>query len=180
MELFGYTMETLYLYGLIIGGILTFVYILMSDLLEGMFEVLSDTFFNPTLVLSFVTILSGTGFVLEKVTGLHSLLILAGSVVSALLLVTLLNVFVLVPLSSAEESNTYALEDLQGRIGKVIISIPPDGFGEVLISGTSGNIAKSAKSLENVPIAEGTEILVIDIESGVLHVTPYERASFNV
>lgn len=180
MELFGYAMETLYLYGLIFGGILTFVYILLSDILEGIFEVLSDTFVNPTLILSFITLLSGTGFVFEKVTDLNSFLILAGSSVSALLLVTLLNVFVLVPLSSAEESNTYTIEDLQGRIGKVIISIPADGYGEVMISGNSGNIAKSARSLDNTPIAEGTEILVIDIEKGVLHVTPYESASLNL
>ncbi|WP_349408442.1 NfeD family protein [Pseudalkalibacillus sp. SCS-8] len=180
MELFGNTMETLYLYGLIIGGILTFLYILLSDILEGIFEVLSDSLFNPTLVLSFITLLSGTGFVMEKLTSLNSLLILAGSTVTALVLVTLLNIFVLVPLSSAEESNTYAVEDLQGRIGKVIITIPVDGYGEVLISGNGGNIAKAAKSLDNTLIKEGTEILVIDIDNGVLHVAPYEGASIHM
>lgn len=180
MELLGYTMETIYLYTLIIGGSLTFLYILMSDMLEGVFEGLSETYFNPTLVLSFVTLLSGSGYILEKITGLNSVLILITSILSALLLVTLLNVFVLIPLSSAESSNTYAMEDLQGRVGKVIISIPADGFGEVLISGNSGNIAKSAISLDHQPIAEGSEILVIEIQDGVLHVTPYENASFNI
>ncbi|WP_261130351.1 NfeD family protein [Bacillus sp. Marseille-Q3570] len=180
MELFGYPIETLYLYGLIIGGCLTLIYILMSDVLEGIFEVLSETFFNPTLILSFLTIFSASGYLLEIMTGMNSWIILVVSALLAFLFVTLLNVFVLIPLSSAEESNTYAIEDLQGRIGKVIISIPADGYGEVLISGNSGNIAKSAVSLENEPIEAGSDILIIDTKDGVLHVTRYEQDTFNV
>ncbi|MGP4078685.1 NfeD family protein [Pseudalkalibacillus sp. R45] len=180
MELFGYPIETLYLYGLIIGGCLTLIYIVMSDVLEGVFEVLSETFFNPTLILSFLTIFSASGYLLEIMTGMNSWIILVVSALLAFLFVTLLNVFVLIPLSSAEESNTYAIEDLQGRIGKVIISIPADGYGEVLISGNSGNIAKSAVSLENEPIEAGSDILIIDTKDGVLHVTRYEQETFNV
>lgn len=180
MELFGFSIETIYLYGLIIGGCLTFIYILLSDILEGVFEVLSETFFNPTLILSFITIFSACGYLFEIMTGVHSWLILIISGLLAFLFVTLLNIFVLIPLSSAEESNTYAMEDLQGRIGKVITSIPSDGYGEVLISGNSGNIAKSAISLDNRPIEADSEILIIEIKDGVLHVTPYESSSFNV
>ncbi len=113
-------------------------------------------------------------------TGVHIWLIKIISGLLAFLSVTLLNIFVLIPLSSAEESNTYAMEDLQGRIGKVITSIPSDGYGEVLISGNSGNIAKSAVSLDNRPIEADSEILIIEIKDGVLHVTPYESSSFNV
>ncbi|WP_408007592.1 NfeD family protein [Pseudalkalibacillus sp. A8] len=180
MELFGFSMETIYLYGLIIGGCLTLIYILMSDILEGIFEVLSETFFNPTLILSFITIFSACGYLFEIMTGMNSWLILIVSVLLAFLSVTLLNIFVLIPLSSAEESNTYAIEDLQGRIGQVITSIPSDGYGEVLISGNSGNIAKSAVSLDDQPIKAGSEILVIETKDGVLHVTPYESSPFNV
>ncbi|WP_221566742.1 NfeD family protein [Alkalihalobacillus sp. TS-13] len=180
MELFGYPIETLYLYGLIIGGCLTLIYILMSDVLEGIFEVLSETFFNPTLILSFLTIFNASGYLLEIMTGMNSWILLVVSALLAFLFVTLLNVFVLIPLSSAEESNTYAIEDLQGRIGKVIISIPVDGYGEVLISGNSGNIAKSAVSLDNEPIEAGSDILIIDTKDGVLHVTRYEQETFNV
>ncbi|WP_088049938.1 NfeD family protein [Virgibacillus dakarensis] len=175
MEVLGYPLETVYLFGLIIGGGLVFIFILLSDVLEGMFEFLSSSIFNPTLILAYVTILSAAGYILEISTSLHSLIIFIISLVLAFVLVVLLNVFVLIPLSSAEASLAYTEEDLIGRVGKVITSIPEEGYGEVVLSGKGGNIAKSAKSFEGQPIAVGTEVLVIDIKGGVVYVSVYEH-----
>ncbi|MDC3414412.1 hypothetical protein NC797_08220 [Aquibacillus sp. 3ASR75-11] len=174
MEILGYSLETVYLFGLIVGGCFTFIYIILGDVLEGMFEFLSDGIFNPTLVLSFITFLSASGYLLEISTSLNSLLILVIALVLAFILVILLNVFILIPISSAEESLVYSEDDLKGRMGKVIVSIPEDGFGEVFLSGKSGSISKSAKSFEDQPIREGTEVLVVDIADGVLYVSPRE------
>jgi membrane-bound ClpP family serine protease len=97
------------------------------------------------------------------------------SVVLSFILVILLNVFVLTPLSAAEESIVYSNESLKGRVGEVIITIPVDGFGEVLMKSTSGTIAKSAMSFNNHPIQQGEKVLIIDVQNGVLYVTPYEE-----
>lgn len=86
----------------------------------------------------------------------------------------MLHLFVLVPLSSAEESLTYREDDLRGRLGKVITAVPVDGFGEVLIEGIGGTISKSAISFENEQISYGTVVLVVDVKNGVLSVTPHE------
>ena len=51
--MFGLSVQTVYLYGLIICGSLTFLYILFSDLLDGLSEAIP--FFNPTLLFSFLT-----------------------------------------------------------------------------------------------------------------------------
>lgn len=175
MELFGVPIVTVYLYGLIISGILTFIYVLFADVLHV------DTgdgglhFLNPVLVFAFMTILSASGYLFERLSSLHSLLILAISAVIAFILVTLLNVFVLVPMSSAEESLAYQESDLRGRIGTVITPIPTDGFGEVLIESASGRIAKPASSFDGGEIANGTRVLVVQVKDGVLQVTVHQE-----
>ncbi|OIJ13656.1 hypothetical protein BKP37_10300 [Anaerobacillus alkalilacustris] len=175
MELFGYSLETVYLFGFIIGGSLTLLYILFGDLVEGIFESFSEGPINPTLILSFITIFSSMAYLMEKFTTVHSLIIFIVSLVTALILVTLLNVFVLIPLSQAEATLAYSDEDLRGRVGKVIISIPEDGFGEVLIQGKGGNISKSAVSFEKKAIQYDEDVLVIEVKNGVLHVLPHEK-----
>lgn len=170
-----HTLEVIYLYGLIIGGILTFLYILFSDFLDGIFDFSPDGIFSPTLILSFVTLLSATGYLLEKLTSVNSILIGVMAIILALGFTSLLNIFILVPLASAESSIAYSEEDLKGRIGKVITSIPTDGFGEVVIQGIGGTISKSAISFENEEIPYGTVVLTIDVQNGVLHVTPHEQ-----
>ena len=172
MELFGAPIESIYLITLIISGVITVLYILFGDFLEGVAE--ATHFLNPTLILAFLTFFSASGYLWEVLTPLNSLLIILISILIGILLDTLLNVFVLIPLSSAEESLVYTEESLKGRIGKVILSVPKDGFGEVVIESNSGNIAKPAASFDDLPIPEGRQVLVIDIKSGVLYVTPHE------
>lgn len=175
MELFGYALETIYLIGLIAGGTLTLLYILFGDLLEGVFDAVSEGPINPTVVLAFVTIFSSMAYLMERLTSVHSLLIIVVSLVTALIIVTLLNVFVLIPLSQAEATMAYSDEDLQGRVGKLITSIPVDGFGEVLIQGHGGNIAKTAASFDQEAISYDTDVLVIEVKNGVLYVIPHEK-----
>ncbi|MDN4525632.1 NfeD family protein [Fictibacillus fluitans] len=176
MELMGYPMETVYLTGLIIFGCITFLYVLVSDLIHGAFDVFSHIL-NPTLLLSFFTLWSAGGYILEMLTPLGSWLIMGVAAGASFVLVTLLNIFVLIPLASAEASLNYSEADLRGRIGKVITSIPTNGFGEVFIEGISGNIAKTAVSLNNEPIGQGEKILIVDVKTGVVHVLPYEQAA---
>jgi membrane-bound ClpP family serine protease len=175
MELFGYSLQAIYLFCLITGGILTLLYILFGDILEGIFEILPDGFLNPTLILSFITFLSSSGYLFEKLSNLNSFIILLISIVIALILVIFLNVFVLIPLSSAEESLAFKEEDLKGRVGKVIISIPKNGYGEVIIEGNGGTIAMSATGFENESIPYESKVLVIEVKESVLYVSPYDQ-----
>ncbi|WHY76762.1 NfeD family protein [Neobacillus sp. WH10] len=176
MEPFSIPLETIYLYGLIISGVLTVLYVLFADVFH--FHGAGDGglhFLNPVLIFAFVTILSASGYLFEKLSSLHYLLILAISAVIAFIVVTLLNVFVLVPLSSAEESLVYKESDLRGRIGTVITSIPADGYGEVLIESTSGRIAKPASSFDGDQIPNGSRVLVVQVKNGVLEVTVHHQ-----
>ncbi|MGG7621033.1 NfeD family protein [Bacillus coreaensis] len=169
MELFGYPIQTIYLTTLIVSGAFTVLYIFFGDIAEAALD------FLTTLILAFLTFLSASGYLLELITSLNSLVILFISIVIAFILDILLNIFVLVPLSSAEESLVYTSDSLKGRVGTVLIPIPQDGFGEVVIKSSSGTISKPAVSFENEVIAEGQKVLVIDVKDGVLHVAHYEK-----
>lgn len=172
MTLFGTPIETIYLTLLIIAGSLTVLYLFFGDVLESIGEAVG--FLNPVLILSFITFFSASGYVLEFITPFHSLLIIAISIILAMLLDTLLNVFILIPLSSAEESLSYTEESLKGRVGKIIIPIPENGFGEIVIESKFGVISKPVASMENETMAEGLQVLVLEVEKGVLYVVPYE------
>lgn len=177
MELFGFPIETIYLYALIISGALIILFLFFGDLLGGIGEIAG--IFNPVLILAFITFLSASGYLLEMLTSLNSMLILGISAVLALLLDILFNVFVLVPLSSAEESLAYTEDSLRGRMATVLISIPENGFGEIMIESYSGRISKPAASFDNVPIQEGQEVLVVETKNGVLYVLPKDRIDLN-
>lgn len=173
MTLFGTSIESIYLIFLLIAGGLTILYLFFGDILEG----IGDTFgfLNPVLILSFFAFLSATGYVLESTTSLSSILILLLAAGIAFLLDTLLNIFVLIPLSSAEESLSYTEDSLKGRVGKIIIPIPENGFGEIVIESKSGVISKPAAGFDNNIIPEGAKVLVLEVKKGVLYVVPYEN-----
>lgn len=173
MDIFGLSIEALYLTVLLIAAGVTILYLLFGDFLEGIAE--ATGFLNPTLILAFVTFTSASGYIFELLTSFNHVLIISISVIIAIFLDVLLNVFVLIPLSRAEESLVYTTQSLRGRVGDVIIPIPEDGFGEVIIKSTSGTIAKSAVSFENKAIAEGEKVLIIEVKDGVLKVLPYEN-----
>ncbi|MBM7703985.1 hypothetical protein [Metabacillus iocasae] len=172
MEIVGLPIQTLYLYILIISGSLTLLYLLFGDMVDGIFEAVP--LFNVALIFPFFTIFSASGYLLEAASSFSTVLIAILSFVVALILVILLHLFILVPLRSAEESLVFTEESLRGRIGKVIVSIPEDGFGEVIIEGVSGTISKPAFSYRNVPISSDTKVLIIEAEKGNVAVVPYE------
>ncbi|WP_399201794.1 hypothetical protein [Sutcliffiella deserti] len=172
MTMFGMEMVSLYLWGLIIFGSVTLIYILLSDVVDGIFDVIPV---DPALILSFFTVFSASGYLLEKFSPFSDWLVLGAASLIAIGLVTLLHFFVFVPIRSAESSLGYSDEDLKGKLAKVIISVPQDGFGEVVLSIGGSTVSKSAQSFDNEPIPYDTEVLIINVQQGVVFVTPYEK-----
>ncbi|MEH7662614.1 hypothetical protein V7193_06240, partial [Bacillus velezensis] len=144
MDIFHLPLETVYLYTLIISGSLTLLILFFQDVFHGLSEAIPVSFLNPALILSFLTIFSASGYIGEIAAPLSSSVIALLSFVLSVLLVSLLHFFVLVPLSSAEESLAYRETDLKGRVGRVITSVPKDGYGEVIIEGIGVAISKSS------------------------------------
>ncbi|CAM5537924.1 Membrane protein YuaF OS=Lysinibacillus sphaericus OX=1421 GN=LS41612_15775 PE=4 SV=1 [Lysinibacillus sphaericus] len=57
----------------------------------------------------------------------------------------------------------------------MIVPIPEDGFGEVVIETTSGMIAKRAAGYDNEVIDYDSTVLVVEAKEGTLFVRAYEK-----
>lgn len=176
MELFGMPIIQIYLYVLIIAGIITIIYVLFSDVAEGIGE--TSPFLDPAVILSFITFTAAAGYLLEHLVDLSSMIILLIALAIAVVLDLLLYFFILLPLSTAEVSLAYSDDSLTGQVGKVIVPIPENGFGEIVIETVNGLISKRAAGYENTTIEYGKEVLIIEVKEGTFIVKEYEPFRF--
>jgi hypothetical protein len=87
------------------------------------------------------------------------------------MLAILFNLFILTPLQHTEESTAYSEEDLEGEYGEIILSIPAEGFGEIVVRLDSGTIAKTATSMDGKPISAGATAVIMKIENNIAYVS---------
>lgn len=172
-------LQSIYLYSLIIAASLTILYLLFGDVFDsiiGIGDITPGSIINPVVILSFIAILSGLGYILEINATLGSLINFIIAVVVAFVLVSLIHFFILLPLSKAEQSTAESIRDLIGKDGEVITTIPTNGVGEILILSQLGSTGNIATSVTNEVITEGTTVLVIDVtDEAVLVVSPYKN-----
>lgn len=168
----GLALETVYFYGLVIAGSITLLYVLFSDALDAVFGVAPGALLSPTVALSFVAVLSGAGYSFESLTDLSSINAFVLSVIISFLSVTLIHVFILVPMTKAESSISFSMKDLVAQEGEVIVTIPKDGFGEVMFKTKMSIYSYPAISENNEVMDEGTQVRVrtVDVTEGVVTV----------
>lgn len=126
------------------------------------------------MILAFITIFGAIGYLVEVGTNWNSVLILSIATIFSLIFVTILNVFVLVPVKSAEQSLAYTNESLIGRKGKVSVTIPKDGYGQVVIESKTGIITKAAISETNEEVEFKQAVIVTGVKRNTLIVATSE------
>lgn len=175
MEIFGQPIEVIYLIILICGVGLTFLYIFVGEILEGLFDIAGDGVFNPITIIGYITLFGGIGYIGEVLGFVSSGLMLAVNLLLSAVIIVLVNFYIILPMKRSEKNMSSSIHDLKGRVGEVYTSIPADGFGEVIIRRTHGTVSKPAKSFDGDPLKEGLSVLIIDIdEEGVLLVSAYD------
>ncbi|MDQ0429694.1 hypothetical protein QOZ98_002522 [Planomicrobium stackebrandtii] len=167
MAVFGLPMEQLYMYVLLASGALTVLYVFFGDIadLKGGLPV-----FNLTVILAFIIFGSAIGFLMETATELSEWAILAISGGAATILTMVLYFLILLPLSAAESLSAYSEEPLPGQMANVIISIPVDGYGEVVLENCAGMISKRATGYNNEAISQDEKVLIVEVNDGTLYV----------
>lgn len=171
--LFGFSLTAIYMTILIVIGCCTVVYLFFADLADGAAE--GIPFFEPAVMLSFITFTAAAGYVLETFTSLNSILNVILAMFLAVIGSVLLYYFLLVPLRSAEVSTAYTDASLEGQTAKVIVPIPLDGFGEIVIETVNGMIAKRAASYHETKIPYGMQVLIIEVRESTAYVAIYEK-----
>lgn len=175
MIVFGLSMEQLYMYILLAAGALTVLYVFFGDIAE-LGEALPV--FNPTVILAFITFGSAIGLLLETATTLNEWTVLGIAAGAAAILDLCLYFFILLPLSTAESSIAYSEDSLPGQVANVIIPIPADGYGEVVLETYAGMISKRATGYDNEAIGQDQKVLIIEVNNGTLYVQAYEPLNF--
>lgn len=165
-------MITLYMGCLIAGVLLAVVMLLFGDWLGGVAHSLHVI--QPTSLIVGLTVFGGAGVMLLRYTELAD-----GAVCTASILLAILSAFVMYflyvrPMRNAENSTGFSIQDLSGRVGEVLTSIPAHGYGEVLVRFGAGNVAHTAAGLNGEAIEEGARVLVIEAREGTLYVIHYD------
>jgi len=133
-------------------------------------------YLNPTSIALFLLGFGFFGYFFHNTTNLAVTLTLflatgGGLVIAALLLLILNRLF-----AGSEGSTELDVVDRTGMLGKVSITIPAEGIGEIIYT-SPGGIHKSipARSLEKQRLERDQEVVVVNYQSGVAEVDTWEH-----
>lgn len=165
----------------IAGIVLSLVIVIFGEVLDGVLEGALEflsldgpEFLHPITLVGGMTAFGGAGILLTHWGWFTP----AMTVIAALLVsvfISMLAYFIYVkPMRKAENSLAFSSKELAGKIGEVTISIPADGFGEVMIKMGAGNITEIAGSFERKDIPAGAKVVVVEHKDGVSYVSELE------
>lgn len=169
-------------WGLFVAGlvlaVLTVVFgELISGLLDGILDFLSvegPGFMHPMTFVGGMTTLGGVGMMLTKGTSWGGIFVFVNAFTITLVICTLLYFAYIRPMRNAENSTSYSMQDLIGKIAEVSISIPVGGFGEVIVRAGAGHVNEIASSFDRVEIKSGKRVIIVDVEDGIVRVSPFD------
>lgn len=166
----GVPLDTIYFYTLITCAAISVVLFLFGDIFDF------DGPVDPMLIVPWIAFTSLFGYLGEKAFDVNSWVILFIGIGLATLLVFLLNFYILVPIRNSEATISMSEKDMEGLKGIVITPIPIKGMGEIKISSVTGSMSRPAAFYEEQEqgVAQGKEVLIIEIRDRVCYVVPYK------
>ncbi|MEK3903193.1 MULTISPECIES: protease [unclassified Paenibacillus] len=172
-------MQTLYLGCLVLGILFAVVSVVVGDLigsaLDGIFDIVSFDFLNPTLLAGGITVFGGAGMLLNRYSGLEDGVILALSLLVAAFMGVVMHLVVVKPMRNSEMSNGFSMSELPGRIGEVTVPVPGVGYGEIMVKFGAGNSLHTAASFEQRALPAGIKVVVVEVREGVALVSEFEE-----
>ncbi len=151
---------------------------MLSDIFDGIFDAISfdsADFIHPMVIVGGITVFGGCGILLSQYTSLTPSLVALFSLFNAFIISAVVHFAYVRPMKNSENSIGFSVQDLVGRIGEVVIPVPENGCGEVLIRIGAGNTNQIAASLDGKVLSMGTRIVVAEVKDHVLYVFPYEE-----
>jgi len=171
-------METLFWACLLGGAMFAIVTVLFGDLvsqaLDGMLDFLSvkgGWMFRPMVIVSGITAFGGAGLLLLRYTPLGNILAALLAILSSVAVAFAVFVLYVRPMENSENSVAFSIRDLSGKIGEVTVSIPPRGYGEVLVKAGAGNTNQIAASFDGEFIENGARVVVVEVRDDTLYVS---------
>ncbi|HZG56977.1 protease [Paenibacillus sp.] len=137
--------------------------------IDGVLDALPDAL-HPIAVVGGIVAFGGAGILLSTYTLLGAFATAAVSAAAAALLAVGLFFFYVKPMSEAEHSIAYSMQELTGKIGEVSVPIPVGGYGEVGFTFGHGMVYHIADTSEREPLPAGEKVLAIEVKDGVVTV----------
>lgn len=151
---------------------------MLSDVLDGIFDAVSIEgvdFIHPMVIVGGITSFGGTGIVLSQYTAMSPSRVALFSLLSAFIILVIVYFAYVRPMKNSENSTSFSVQDLVGKIGEVVTPVPENGCGEILIRIGAGNTNQIAASLDGEGLSMGSRVVVAEIKDHVLYVFPYEE-----
>ena len=147
---------------------------LISNMLDGLFDFLSingHKAFQPMTVVGAIAVFGGAGILLTRYTGLTAPVTAVLSVLTAVAAAVVVHFLYVRPMERSENSTGFSMQDLEGKIGEVIVPIPPRGYGEVLIKAGAANTNQIAASFDGDTIEAGARVVVVQVRDDTVYVS---------
>lgn len=159
-------------------GIVATVLLLIAFALDGLFDWLDFDFLDgvvgPTTIFAFISVFGYSGALFTANTGFGLMLVVILSAGVGLLGSAVVG-FVMKYLKNSE-SGFVDDENVVGKSGSVILSIPENGYGKVMVN-ISGHILEMA-AMADKPIQRGSQVVIESAQgSGTVFVRLHEPSS---
>ena len=128
--------------------------------------------FDPLSIGSFCAVFGGTGWVAMKVTN-NAWVSFSLAIIVAIIATAIVQLAV-IPLRKAEASMASELSEMVGTPAVVILDIPADGLGEILIQTQYGRVNRMAASFERIHIPSNQKVIVVEVKETICYVVKAE------
>ncbi|WP_371364595.1 putative membrane protein YuaF [Sporomusa rhizae] len=167
---------------LIFGVMVACVTVLFGDVLghanDGFLQIFPLDhleWLEPAVVVGGITVFGGTGIILTSYTELVNSEIIIMALSAAVVLSVFVYFFYIKPMKKCENSSGFFIKELVGKTAEVIVPIPANGYGEIIIKIGAGITNQIAVSSDKTAMSAGTKVVVTDIKEGILYVASYNK-----
>lgn len=175
------TMETLYWSLIIFGVLYALVTLLFTEVMDHIFDALiGDSgldFLQPTVLVSGLTVFGAAGLLLDRYTLLSTAWIIVLAIAIAILGSIGVYFLYVRPMENRENSLGYSIQDLIGSIGDVSISIPSQGYGEVIVRAGLSNTNHIAASFDGESIPQDSRVVIVEVKDHTVYVSPLDTGN---
>jgi hypothetical protein len=135
--------------------------------------------FNSLTIGAFSLAVGGFGLITYRIAGFPDWASFLASTTGALLLASALFVAVWRPLVRAQGSSSPDAREVVHALAKVRVSIPAEGYGEIVFVAGGSRMQLPARSTDGVPLASGTRVAIVRLHKGVAEVASMEDESLD-
>ena len=124
---------------------------------------------KPSVIAAFVTVLGGSGLLLQM-TGLTAFYALPAAGLCGAFVAYLMYRFVVVPLSRAQNTSAVEIQSLIGHTATVTEKIFQGGYGQIAYAENGNSYNSPAKSFDGNEIPRGSDVEIMSIEDNTYFV----------